>query len=232
MANEQPIEIEVVRETAVRETANDRFKQGFGDWFWGSMIVAVVAHFLFLAFWPEMNTADASFRTDEIVAIDLPPEIEIPPPPEQITRPAVPVVSTATIDEDITIAPTTFDANPVSNLPPPPTSGGGQDLMAAPQYTPMTVSPILQNRSAVQRALERNYPAMLRDAGIGGTPTVWFFVDENGRVLRTLLNTSSGHDALDNAAINVAQVMEFSPALNRDQKVPVWVSIPIVFQAR
>jgi periplasmic protein TonB len=228
MANEQQ-----ARETgAVYETANDRFKQGFGDWFWGAMIVATVAHFLFLAFWPEMNTADASFRTDEIIAVDLPPEIEIPPPPEQIARPAVPVVSTAQIDDEITIAPTTFDANPVSNLPPPPTSGGGQDLMAAPQYTPMTVSPVLQNRTAVQRALERNYPAILRDAGIGGTPTVWFFVDENGRVLRTQLNQSSGYDQLDNAAIAVAQVMEFSPALNRDKKVPVWVSIPIVFQAR
>jgi periplasmic protein TonB len=228
MANEQ----QASETGAVYETANDRFKQGFGDWFWGAMIVATVAHFLFLAFWPEMNTADASFRTDEIIAVDLPPEIEIPPPPEQIARPAVPVVSTAQIDDEITIAPTTFDANPVSNLPPPPTSGGGQDLMAAPQYTPMTVSPVLQNRTAVQRALERNYPAILRDAGIGGTPTVWFFVDENGRVLRTQLNQSSGYDQLDNAAIAVAQVMEFSPALNRDKKVPVWVSIPIVFQAR
>jgi outer membrane biosynthesis protein TonB len=36
----------------------------------------------------------------------------------------------------------------------------------------------------VQRALERNYPPLLRDAGIGGTPVVWFFIDENGRVLK------------------------------------------------
>jgi TonB family protein len=218
--------------TASVETANDRFKRGFGDWFWGSMIAATVFHFAFLAFWPEMNTADASFTTDEMIAVDIPPEIEIPPPPEQIARPAVPVVSTAQIDEEITIAPTTFEANPVSNLPPPPTAGGGQDLMAAPQYTPMTVSPVLQNRPAVARALERNYPPLLRDAGIGGSPTVWFFIDENGRVLRTQLHESSGYEALDNAAIAVANIMEFSPALNRDKRVPVWVSIAVVFQAR
>jgi hypothetical protein len=30
----------------------------------------------------------------------------------------------------------------------------------------------------------------------------------------------------------VAQVMQFSPALNRDKRVQVWVEIPIVFTAR
>jgi periplasmic protein TonB len=214
------------------ETANDRFKRGFGDWFWGSLIVATVIHFLAFAFWPQMSTADVSFTTDELMAIDIPPEIEIPPPPEQIVRPATPVVSAAQIDEDITIAPTTFESNPIENLPPPPSAGGGQDLSAAPVFTPMTVAPELRNRQAVARALERNYPPLLRDAGIGGTPTVWFFIDENGRVVRHLLDQSSGYDQLDQAAIAVANIMEFSPALNQNRRVPVWVSIPIVFQAR
>jgi periplasmic protein TonB len=214
------------------ETANDRFKRGFGDWFWGSLIAATVIHFLAFAFWPQMSTADVRFTTDELIAIEIPPEIEIPPPPEQIVRPATPVVSAAQIDDDITIAPTTFESNPIENLPPPPAAGSGQDLSAAPVFTPMTVAPELRNRTAVQRALERTYPPLLRDAGIGGQPTVWFFIDENGRVIRTQLNQSSGYEALDKAALDVASVMEFSPAMNRDRRVPVWVSIPIVFQAR
>jgi periplasmic protein TonB len=141
-------------------------------------------------------------------------------------------VSTATIDEDITIAPTTFEANPISNLPPPPPSGGGSDIRDAPQYVPHTVSPILRNRQAVERALVRNYPAILRDAGIGGSPTVWFFVGEDGKVLQTQLHESSGYAQLDQAALAVAQVAEFSPALNRDRRVAVWVSLPITFEAR
>ena len=40
--------------------------------------------------------------------------------------------------------------------------------------------------------------------------------------------TSSHHDA----AIKVAGIMKFTPALNRDKKVPVWVSLPITFQVR
>jgi TonB family protein len=219
-------------QTAVVATANDRFKRGFGDWFWGSLIAATAIHFLAFAFWPQMSTADVSFRTDEMMAIDIPPEIEIPPPPEQIARPATPVVADAHIDEEITIAPTTFDANPIENLPPPPTAGAGADLASAPQYTPMTVEPTLTNRTHVQRVLERQYPANLRDAGIGGTPTVWFFINENGQVINTQLNRSSGYDALDRAAIEVAREMRFTPAENRGQRVPVWISLEIRFEAR
>ncbi|HEU5210409.1 MAG TPA: TonB family protein [Longimicrobiales bacterium] len=213
-------------------TANDRFKSGFGNWFWGSLLAAAVLHFMMFAFWPEMSTADVSFTTEELEAIELPPEVEIPPPPEQIARPATPVVSDAVIDEDITIAETTFEDNPIENLPPPPTASANEDISAAPRFTPFTVRPELRNRADIARALERNYPPLLRDAGIGGETLVWFFIDENGRVQKTQINKSSGYDALDQAALTVAEQMQFSPALNRDKKVPVWVAIPIVFSSK
>jgi protein TonB len=165
------------------------------------------------------------------VTIELPPEIEIPPPPQQISRPATPVMAEADIDEDITIAPTTFEENPVEDLPPPP--GEAQtDLSAAPTFTPFTVAPSIQNRAEVVRAMEREYPALLRDAGIGGTVLVYFFIDENGRVVDFQVNESSGHQALDDAALAIADIYRFTPALNRDKKVPVWVSFPITFQVR
>jgi len=34
------------------------------------------------------------------------------------------------------------------------------------------------------------------------------------------------------AALNVANVIEFTSALNRDKKVPVWISLPITFTTR
>jgi protein TonB len=214
-------------------TANDRFKRGFGDWFWYSVAGAALFHMMLFAFFPAMSAAVDERMANQMEAIDIPDDIKIPPPPEQIARPATPVVSAADISEDITIAPTTFDANPIENLPPPPSSSAGDaDLSAAPVFTPMTVAPELRNRDEISRALVRNYPPLLRDAGIGGSPTVHFFIDENGRVLRTLLSKSSGYPALDDAAIAVAQQMEFSPALNRDKKVQVWVEIPIVFTAK
>jgi protein TonB len=213
------------------ETANDRFKRGFGSWFWGSIIAATVIHFAVFQFWPEMTAADISFEAAELEAIELPPEIEIPPPPEAIARPATPVIADAAIEEDLTIAPTTFEENPVEDLPPPP-EATETDISAAPTFTPYTVAPDLRNRSEVTRALEREYPPLLRDAGIGGTVNVWFFIDENGRVLDTRVQQSSGHKALDDAALRVANVMQFSPALNRDKRVKVWVAFPITFQTQ
>ncbi|NNM31451.1 MAG: TonB family protein [Gemmatimonadetes bacterium] len=212
-------------------TANDRFKRSFSGWFWGSMIAATALHFLVFAFWPSLQAEDVSFSADEIEAIELPPEIEIPPPPEAIARPATPVIADAAIDEDITIAPTTFEDNPVENLPPPP-DAVETDVAAAPTFTPFTVAPDITNRSEVQRALEREYPPLLRDAGIGGTVKVWFFINEDGQVQQTQVNTSSGHSALDEAALRVANVFRFTPALNRDKKVPVWVALDITFTTK
>lgn len=211
--------------------ANERFKRGFAAWFWSSMIAATVVHFGTFALWPELTAEDFSFAADELEAIELPPEIEIPPPPQQISRPATPVMATADLDEDITIAPTTFEDNPVDGLPPPPVEQG-TDLSAAPTFTPFTVAPSIQNRDDLVRAMERAYPPLLRDAGIGGTVRVFFFIDEEGAVQDFRIDQSSGHEALDQAALSVAQVYRFTPALNRDKRVPVWVSFPITFQVR
>ena len=217
---------------AVRETANDQFKRGFGNWFWGGVLAATVIHFAVFAFFPSLSAEVEAFDNAELETIDLPPEVEIPPPPEQIARPATPVIGDASIDEDITIAATTFEATPVENLPPPPAGATSEDISRAPMFTPYTVKPTLRNSSEVSRALQRNYPPLLRDAGIGGTTTMWFFIDENGRVVRTQVNNSSGYDQLDEAAQKVAEIMQFSPALNRDKKVPVWVQIPITFSSK
>lgn len=213
------------------ETANDRFKESFTSWFWGSIIAATVVHFMMFQFWPTLTSADGSFTSAELELIDIPPEIEIPPPPEQIARPATPVVATADIDEDITIAPTTFEDNPVEDLPPPP-SDAGVDISRNPVMTPMTVRPEIRNRAEVVRALEREYPNILRDAGIGGDVVVWFFISETGQVLDQRVANSSGHSQLDEAALKVAQVYRFTPALNRDQTVKVWVQFRITFQVR
>ena len=134
-------------------------------------------------------------------------------------------------------------------IPPPPRStvavqcaddGGDRrsdgdeevDLSAAPAFTPMTVRPEIRNRSEVQAALMKEYPTILRDAGIGGTVIVWMFISEEGEVLNRRVSESSGHVALDQAALEVADVFRFTPALNRERTVPVWIQLPITFQVR
>jgi periplasmic protein TonB len=217
----------------IATSANDRFKSRFRSLFWSSVIVATIAHFGVFTYWPELTTSDISFTSEELVSIELPPDIEIPPPPAQIARPATPVIAATELDEDITIAPTTFDLNPVEDLPlPPPPQEGPEDVGAEPTFTPFTVAPTILNREEIRRAMVDAYPPLLRSAGIGGTVRVFFFINENGTVEDYRIQQSSGHQQLDDAALAVAGLYRFSPALNRDKKVPVWVVFPVEFHVR
>jgi len=101
-----------------------------------------------------------------------------------------------------------------------------------PTVTPFTVAPEVGNRQAISQALEREYPPLLRDAGVGGTVLMYFFIDEDGAVREFRVHESSGHEALDRAAMRVADVFEFSAAMHQDRRVPVWIQIPIHFSTR
>jgi TonB family protein len=217
----------------VEPVANDRLKNSFNSWFWGSLVAAAAIHFLAIAFFPEFAAEDVSFTSEQLEQVEIIQEFEIPPPPEQIARPAVPVLSTdISISDDITIGEVTFDENPVSDLPPPPT-GSGVNVADQPTFTPYEVRPELRNRGEYGTALQRQYPPMLRDAGIGGTVTLWVFINEGGDVENTRIVNSSGYEQLDQVAESVMRdVAQFSPALNRDQRVPVWIQIPVTFQTQ
>ena len=114
-------------------------------------------------------------------------------------------------------------------LEPPPAS---DDAAAGIPFTPMEIAPRLLNAAEVQRTLLRLYPPVLRDARVGGTVSVWLHIDAEGSVLEARVHRASGYDPLDRAALEVAGTMAFSPAYNRDRKVPVWVSVDVTFEVR
>jgi protein TonB len=209
-------------------TANDRFKQGFGTRFWMALTLATLAHAAVFVLAPgiAVDAVAIDVGTTELVPL---PDIDIPEPPE-IVRPVAPVFGAVDVDPGITIPSTNPDAYDPGDLAPPPSSGA--DLSKGPVWTPMTLRPRLLNMDEVRGILEREYPPALRDAGIGGTVQVWFFLDETGRVVKTQVDQSSGYADLDAAALRVADRMEFSPAENRDQRVSVWVSVPITFEVK
>ena len=107
-----------------------------------------------------------------------------------------------------------------------------EPIQARPVFTPMTVRPEITNVSEVQQALIREYPPDLRDAGIGGRVVAWFYISQTGQVLDRRIAESSGQAALDEAALKVADVFQFTPAMNRDERVQVWIQLPITFQVR
>lgn len=208
-------------------TAHDRFKRQFSPALRAGIILATLIHFAIFALFPRLETAGFQVAGSAIEAVELPPQVEVPPPPEQIARPATPRIAAVEVSDDLTIAPTTFEENPASSLGPPPSIAA--DEADRPPFIPYDVAPRLKNRAEILAMLQGAYPRALRDAGIGGTVLLWIYVSEQGRVLESRIAQSSGYLPLDRAAQTVAARMEFTPAMNRDRVTPVWLSQPIDF---
>jgi len=209
-------------------TANQRFKRSYRLFIALGVLASVAMHFLAFEFFPQMQAADFDFVADELAAIELPPEVRIPPPPESIVRPARPRVSESVLDEDITIAATTFEENPVSELAPPPPNVE-VDPSEQPVYIVRDTEPRLLNGPDMIRLMDRMYPPALKEAGIGGEVLMWVWVDEEGMPGNAQINRSSGRPQLDETALAIAAQMRFSPAMLRDRPVGVWVAQPISF---
>jgi len=106
------------------------------------------------------------------------------------------------------------NAQPVSELPP----------------EPLAVRPVLMNPDDVAREVAREHPPALREAGIGGVSHLWIHLDARGVVDAALIHETSGYEALDRAAVNVARTMVFNPAMSDEGPITAWVQIPIRFQ--
>ncbi len=214
--------------------SQDRLKATFWPVVSGAMIFSVLVHYLVLSTASiTLNDGYAIEYEAELEQVELRREYEIPPPPEQIARPAIPVVSTnIDIADNITIDMVVFSDLPANAAPPPP-SIQQSDVADQPAFTPHEVRPRLSNLLDLEKALLRHYPEMLKGAGIGGVTVLWIFIDEAGEVRNTRVVESSGYGELDEAAqLAVRESARFTPALNRDLPVPVWIQMPITFATR
>jgi protein TonB len=190
---------------------------------------------------PELVSEEAEEDVEfiEIVETEPPPPPETteaappPPPPDAFQELSVPTVVPPELPA-LDFGPA-VNAQDFSGLGPRTAIAANNDSVptvdpTTPTFTPYEVAPEVRNVEAVRSALTREYPAVLRDAGIGGTVIMWFFINDQGVVENVQVNTSSGFEQLDAAALAVADVFEFTPAINQNEQVAVWISIPITFQ--
>lgn len=213
------------------ETANERMKRESESWLPRAIVAAVVVHFALFAFWPDMMVADINGeRNDDFIVI--PPTLDLPQPPEQIQRPALPQVSTSIIDDDITIPPTDYSHWTPDRLTPPTAQASERALEEFIAFAPTMVPPRLLNTQVVERALQQNYPTLLREAGVGGTVEVSLWLDVDGAIVRSTISRSSGYPAFDQAALRVVDVMRLTPAISMNTPTRVVVTLPIVFTVK
>lgn len=75
------------------------------------------------------------------------------------------------------------------------------------------------------------YPRSAQRAGLQGTTTLTITIGTTGRVTSVRIAKSSGHTALDNAAVSAARTWKFKPAKNGlGQAVPYSMSAPVPFK--
>jgi periplasmic protein TonB len=74
------------------------------------------------------------------------------------------------------------------------------------------------------------YPSIARRRGYEGTVVLEVLVDERGRVSDLEVFQSSGHEALDRAALASVRKWVFEPARRGEQKITMWVKVPIRFK--
>jgi TonB family protein len=216
--------------TQLQSTANTELHDSYGRYFQRFTAAAVVVHALLLVFFVAPRGEGFEATMDELEVIDVPTEIKIPPPPEEIARPATPVISEEPVEEDITIAETVITENePVPEaLPPPP---AGEEPGNTFTLTPFTVKPKCQGGCTPEDIL-RHVPPMLKRSGVSCSLTMGIRIDTAGHVTATDLLKSSGNNACDSAAREWARTTRWSTAYNRDRPVVVWISQPLTIETQ
>ena len=76
----------------------------------------------------------------------------------------------------------------------------------------------------IDTEIEPHYPFEAQREGLEGSVDMCLFVNEEGDVTKTRVNTSSGYRILDDAAMAFAQKLRFNPAMRDGKPVAVWVS--------
>lgn len=76
------------------------------------------------------------------------------------------------------------------------------------------------------------YPRMARRRGYEGTVLMEVLVSREGRVEAVRLLESSGHGVLDHEAMSAVKRWVFEPARRGEEKVEMWVKVPVRFKLK
>ncbi len=93
--------------------------------------------------------------------------------------------------------------------------------------------PVIREASPLYRINPApKYPRIARRRGYQGMVVLEVLVHRNGRVGDLRVNASSGHKILDRAAMASVENWLFEPGMRGDQKVDMWVRVPVRFRLK
>jgi protein TonB len=188
---------------------------------------------------PEIENAEppppVEIKPPDLAAIVDPPPDDLPPPefpiakidippPEEPPPPIIPPLEKK--PDPKPEQPKPVQRRPPAPVPQAPVDSQPQQAAPAPAAAPRVVSASQLGFLVPPNTL---YPARSRKAGEQGTVMVRVFVDVAGRPSQVALEKSSGHPALDEAALSSVRGAQFRPYSEGGVPKTVWVRVPINF---
>ncbi len=199
---------------------NVKFKKGYTRYLRNSLYAAIVIHFLGFYFSPPFEFTPYVLEEREFIAIETSEDFELPPPPEEVDQPVIPMAAEEgeEAQDAADVAPTSFDK--IENLPPPPPPSSEK---AGKFYA-------FDERPVLIKFVSPRYPELARQAGIEGTVLLRVLIDERGKVISATVLNSDVTDTMVRAAIAAAKQFRFKPAKQRMKPVKAAVAVPIRFK--
>lgn len=146
----------------------------------------------------------------------------VPVVPVRSQAPAVRVALAAAQDAP---PPSALDAGGVA-VPAPQAVAAPEPQAVAPAPPPSLEVP------AYRVAPAPEYPQAARDDELEGVVLLRVLVSRDGRAAQVLVARSSGHRALDSAAVAGVRAWTFRPARRGGEEIEAWMEVPVRFQLR
>ena len=92
------------------------------------------------------------------------------------------------------------------------------------------IPPQMLDRGRAEVLLQQAYPLYLQRQGVGGQVWLRVWVDANGNAGLANVSRGSGVRDLDRAAIDVAPLLRFEPAMQSGTPVATWIEFSVLFR--
>ena len=197
---------------------------------WISLTGSVFLHAALFGLFPTLElSAYTKSHEPVILQIENIPETRQQRRPPPAPRPLVPIASDSPdIPDDATIE--TTDVDFFDDLAPPPPLAETAVVELEEEEDEIVEIWKVEKRPEFTKQVKPEYPEIAKKAGIEGRVTVLVLVDKRGQV--ESVGKISGPEVFHEVARTAALQFEFTPAIQNDKPVKVWVALPFKFQLR
>ena len=203
-------------------------RRQYAKTFWSCFGISALLLAALIVLFPDLEADAYSKSVKVIIHIEDIPETRQerrPPPPP---RAVIPIASQSDdIPDDATIMETDLDFG-LGDLPPPPPLSLGDDVDLEEEEEEIVEIWRVEKHPVPVNNPSPKYPEIARKAGITGNVVVQVLVNKKGKV--EAVEILQGNEVFHEAATTAAWKWTFTPAIQNDKPVKVWVALPFRFQ--